>query len=166
MDSVWLFALRLVSALGCGLIAGVFFAFSTFLMKALARRPPAEGMAAMQAINVDVLNPWFLGVFLGTAITCALVVVSSILRWEEPGALYALLGGLLYLAGTFLVTMAFNVPLNNTLAALAPADPGSAGQWAGYVARWTVWNHVRTAAALAGAAALTLALWQAAAAAR
>jgi uncharacterized membrane protein len=157
---VWLFVLRLVSALGCGLIAGVFFAFSTFVMTALGRRPPAEGMAAMQAINVTVLNPAFLGVFAGTAVTCLLVVISSILRWQEPGALYGILGGVLYVAGTFFVTMAFNVPLNNELASLAPADPGSASQWARYVATWTVWNHVRTAAALAAAALLTVALWQ------
>ena len=32
-----LVALTLVSALGCGLIAGVFFAFSAFVMKALSR---------------------------------------------------------------------------------------------------------------------------------
>ena len=48
----WLFALTLFAALGCGLIAGVFFAFSTFVMKALARLPSGEGMAAMQSINV------------------------------------------------------------------------------------------------------------------
>lgn len=160
MRDTLLFALRLVAALGCGLIAGVFFAFSTFVMTALARRPPAEGMAAMQAINVAVLNPMFLGVFVGTAGTCLLVVIFSLLRWNEPGALYFLLGGALYIAGTFLVTMVFNVPLNNALAKLAPADPASASEWARYVANWTAWNHVRTAAALAAAALLTIALWQ------
>jgi len=46
-----IFILTLVSALGCGLIAGVFFAFSAFVMKALARLPPAQGIAAMQSIN-------------------------------------------------------------------------------------------------------------------
>ena len=43
-----LFALTLVSALGCGLIAGAFFAFSSFVMKALGRLPPPQGIAAMQ----------------------------------------------------------------------------------------------------------------------
>jgi uncharacterized membrane protein len=153
-----MFALQLFSALGCGLIAGVFFAFSTFIMTALARRPPSEGMAAMQAINVAVINPLFLGVFLGTAVACLALMVSSILRWNEPGAIYCLFGGALYLFGTFFVTMAFNVPLNNALAALAPTAPEAAGRWAHYVARWTVWNHVRTAAALGAAALLTIAL--------
>lgn len=31
-----LFALKLFTALGCSLVAGVFFAFSTFVMNALA----------------------------------------------------------------------------------------------------------------------------------
>ncbi len=157
MKETLLFALRLVTALGAGLIAGVFFAFSTFVMTALARRPPDEGMAAMQAINVAVLNPMFLGVFAGTAVASLLVIISSLFRWQEPGAVYALLGGALYIAGTFLVTMVFNVPLNDALAKLPPADPASASEWARYVSTWTIWNHVRTAAALAAAALLTLA---------
>jgi uncharacterized membrane protein len=46
-----LLALTLVAALGCGLMAGLFFAFSVSVMKALARLPSAEGIAAMQSIN-------------------------------------------------------------------------------------------------------------------
>jgi uncharacterized membrane protein len=41
------FALKLFTALGCGLVAGVFFAFSTFVMNALARLQPREGIAAI-----------------------------------------------------------------------------------------------------------------------
>jgi uncharacterized membrane protein len=153
-----LFVLTLLSALGCGLIAGVFSAFSTFVMKALARIPPAQGIAAMQAINVAVINPWFMAAFLGTALACAVLAVSSLLAWNEPGAFYRLAGSLLYLAGTFLVTIAFNVPRNNALAAVDPASAEGARLWSGYVVSWTAWNHVRTAAALLAAAALTLAL--------
>lgn len=158
MNDDLLFVLTLLSALGCGLIAGVFFAFSTFVMKALARLPPAQGIAAMQSINVAVINPWFMAAFLGTAGACAVLAVSSLLAWQEPGAAYRLAGSLLYLAGTLLVTLACNVPRNDALAAVDPASPESARLWTGYVASWTAWNHVRTAAALLGAAALTLAL--------
>ena len=52
----------------------------------------------------------------------------------------------------------FNVPKNEALASVAPADPGSASLWAGYVSSWTAWNHVRTAAALAAAASFSIAL--------
>lgn len=152
-----LFGLTLGAALGCGLIAGAFFAFSTFVMKALARLPPAQGIAAMQSINVAVINPWFLGVFLGTALACVLLAVSSLLEWHKPGAIYLLAGSLLYLAGTLLVTMVCNVPRNNVLAAVEPASAEGARRWADYLSSWTAWNHVRTVAALAAAASLTLA---------
>jgi uncharacterized membrane protein len=151
------FVLTLAAAMGCALIAGVFFAFSSFVMKALVRLPVAQGIAAMQSINVAVINPWFLTVFLGTAAACAAVVVLSLLRWSEPGAVSSFAGGLFYLAGTILVTGVCNVPRNNALEAIAPSGEG-AGSWASYVAGWTAWNHVRTAAALVAAVLLTVAL--------
>ncbi len=152
------FALALVSALGCGLMGGVFFAFSAFVIKALSRLPPGEGMAAMQSINIAVINPWFMVVFLGTAATSFLALIAAARRLHEPGAVYLLVGGVLYIVGSVLVTMVFNVPRNNALAALARTDPNAAGLWAGYVAGWTAWNHVRTIAAIAAAAAFSIAL--------
>ena len=153
-----IFPLTLFSALGCGLIAGVFFAFSTFVMKALARIPPAQGIAAMQSINVVVINPWFMVAFLGTAVGCLVLAVSSLFAWHKPGAIYMFAGSLLYLAGTILVTMVCNVPRNDALAAVDPVSADGASLWAGYVSSWTAWNHVRTAAALAAAASFTVAL--------
>lgn len=153
-----LFFLTMIAALGCGLVAGVFFAFSGFVMKALARLPPSQGIGAMQSINVAVINPLFLATFLGTCVACLLLAVSSLLRWHEPGAVFLLVGGLLYLVGTILVTGVFNVPRNDALAAVDPASAEGARLWAEYVASWTAWNHVRTAAALLAAASLTIAL--------
>lgn len=154
----WLFALTLAAALGCGLVAGVFFAFSAFVMKALARLPQGQGIAAMQSINVAVLNPWFMGAFFGTAAACILVLIASLLRWREPGAIYLLAGSALYLVGSLLVTIVCNVPRNKSLATIAPDNPDGASRWAGYVASWTAWNHVRAAAALAAAASFSVAL--------
>jgi uncharacterized membrane protein len=153
-----LFALTLIAALGCGLIAGVFFAFSSFVMKALARLAPAEGITAMQSINVVVLNPWFLGVSIGTAGVCAAAIVAAVFRWDDPVAGYRLAGGALYLVGTIAVTRLFNIPRNEMLAAVRPTDSDAAERWTRYVSGWTAWNHVRTAAALAAAAAFGLAL--------
>jgi uncharacterized membrane protein len=107
-----LFTVTLVAALGCGLMAGLFFAFSVSVMKALARRPSAEGIAAMQSINVAIINPVFLVAFFGTAAACVLVMIAWLLRWHDPGTSYLLIGGALYLVGTFLVTLVFNVPKN------------------------------------------------------
>ena len=145
-------------ALGCGLVAGVFFAFSTFVMKALGKLPPAQGVAAMQSINVVVLNPWFLTVFVGTAAGGLALLLAALLRWEaDPRAPYWLAGSVLYLLGTFLETGIAHVPRNDALAGVAPNSLEAARMWASYLPRWTAWNHVRTIAALAAAAAFTLA---------
>lgn len=154
----FLFALTLVSALGSGLVAGIFFAFSTFVMKALTRLLPGHGIAAMQSINVAVINPRFLTAFLGTGAGCLVLGVGSLFQWHKPSAIFYLAGGLLYLIGTILVTLVFNVPLNEGLATVDPASANGASVWTGYVTSWTAWNHVRTTAALAAAALLTIAL--------
>jgi uncharacterized membrane protein len=154
----FLFTLTFVTALGCGLIGGLFFAFSVAVMQALARLPAAGGIAAMQSINSAILNPLFLSVFLGTAAGCALVMITALARWHSPNSVYLLVGGALYLVGSLLVTVVCNVPKNNALASVAPADPDSAGLWAGYLASWTAWNHVRTVASLASLSSLILGL--------
>jgi uncharacterized membrane protein len=147
-----------VSALGTGLMAGFFFAFSILVMKALGAIQPAQGISAMQSINVVVINPWFMTPFMGMAVLSGIMIITAIVRWSEPGAAYILAGGLLYSLGTFGVTMLFNVPRNNALAAVVPTSAEGAALWADYLVSWTQWNHVRTIAALASAAAFTLAL--------
>lgn len=152
------FTLKLFTALGCGLIAGVFFAFSTFVMSALARLEPAQGIAAMQSINITVINPWFMTAFLGTAAACLFLAITSLFKWHQPSAAYLLIGSLLYLVGTVGVTMIGNVPLNEALAKVNPDSTGGAELWVSYLTNWTIWNHVRTVAALAAAASFTIAL--------
>jgi uncharacterized protein (TIGR02246 family) len=150
-----------VAALGSGLVAGIFFAFSNFVMKSLARVPPAQGIAAMQSINVVVLNRWFFALFFGTAVCCLALAITSFLRWQKPGAGYLLVGSLLYLIGTILVTIACNVPQNDALAALDPTSSDAGRVWTNYLKNWTAWNHVRTGAALAAAALFTIGLCRA-----
>ena len=79
-------------------------------------------------------------------------------EWPRPGGVYMTLGGVLYLAGTFLVTAVFNVPMNDALETVDPAGPDAASTWTTYVETWTAWNHVRSVAALIGAALLVLSL--------
>jgi uncharacterized membrane protein len=153
-----LLTLKLVAAIGCGLIAGVFFAFSTFVMKALAQQPTAQGIATMQSINITAINPLFMLALCGTALACLFLVVSVLFKWHQPDAVYLLAGSLLYLVGTIGVTIAFNVPLNYDLAIAKPDSPEGATLWARYLTDWTFWNHVRTVAALLAAALFTIAL--------
>ena len=157
-----MYLVTLVAALGSGLVAGIFFAFSNFVMKALARVPPAQGVAAMQSINVVVLNRWFFAVFFGTAVCCLALAITSFVRWQRPGAGYLLAGSLLYLVGTIIVTIACNVPLNDALAAVDPSSADAGRVWTDYLKKWTAWNHLRTGAALAAAALFIVGLCRAA----
>ena len=149
--------LTLAAAIGSGLMAGVFMAFSTAVMTALGRLPPAHGVAAMQSISLVIVNAWFLTPFFGTAAACLVITAAALVQGHQPGAAYPLAGSGLYLGGVLLVTAAANVPLNNALAGVTPHSPEAARLWAVYLSTWTGWNHVRTAAALAAAVCFTIA---------
>ncbi len=157
LDAV-LFVLTPAAALGCAVLAGIFLAFSNFVMRALARIPPAAGMLAMQSINVVVLNPMFLALFFGTAAACLVLVVLAVWRWPAPGTTALLVGGILYVVGTFVVTVAFNVPRNKSLAQINASASDSVAPWRNYVSGWTRWHHVRTISALAASGFLSFAL--------
>ncbi|MHA1566570.1 MAG: anthrone oxygenase family protein [Alphaproteobacteria bacterium] len=146
------------TTLGAGLAAGIFFAFSTFVMTALARLHPEQGIDAMQSINETVLNPWFFTVFLGTALGSMALGLLGVIYWGAPGSAYLIFGCLLYLIGSIVVTMAFNVPLNNALAAVDPGSTHGAEIWTRYLSTWTAWNHLRTVASLGAAASFILAI--------
>ncbi len=144
-------ALSVTAALGCALNAGVFFAFSSFVMQGLGRLRPADGAAAMRSINVTAVTPAFMTALFGTAALCVAVVAAGLGGLDESYGGYLVAGGALYLAGPVLLTMAYHVPRNNELAA---AGPDALEQvWADYLPEWTRWNHVRAAAALAGGGA-------------
>ncbi len=150
--------LTFAAVLGSGLVGGIFFAFSTFVMRALGQLPQDQGIAAMKAINVAVLNPRFFLAFFGTGAVC-LAVAFLALGATATHRAYLLAGCALYLLGCVLVTMACNVPLNNRLALAEPDSAGAQAQWANYLSRWTLWNHVRTGASLAAAGFFAMALY-------
>ena len=149
-----------IALLGSALIGGIFFAFSSFVMKALARVPSAESIAAMQSINLVVLNPSFLGAFMGTAVISLLVAVLAVVGWETPSSPWLVVGALLYLVGTFLLTGLGNVPLNNRLASVQADDPAAMKVWEHYLDRWTLLNSVRTVAAMCAALMFAVGLIQ------
>jgi uncharacterized membrane protein len=146
----------LLGLVGCGLMAGLFLAFSTAVMPGLRRLAPDAGAAAMQQINRAILNPLFGVVFGGTALVCLVLALGAPFS-GRAGSAWLVGGALLYLAGSIVVTMAVNVPMNNRLDA---ADPAAAAElWPGYLTRWTAWNHIRAAACTAATAALAIGLW-------
>ena len=145
-------------ALGSLLISGVFLAFSSFVMAALQSLSAKEAISAMNAINVTVINPLFMTIFLGTGILAILVIVSLIAHPTDHRSVWAILGSLVYLLGSIGVTMALNVPLNNALAVGNPDSGAAAELWQHYASSWTFWNHVRCLASLLAGIILVSAL--------
>ena len=143
--------LTLLCAVGSGLIGGFFFAFSACVMDALGKQPTPQAIATMQAINIVVINPLFLGAFLGTAALCVLVSGLAVIDWEGTSSGLLLAASALYVFGSFVVTMRFNVPRNNALAVVTPTSAEGERVWADYLSSWTKWNHVRCVASLAAA---------------
>lgn len=127
---------------GSGLISGLLFAFSVVVMRALSQLSPEAGMLAMQRINVLIINPLFLLVFLGSCLLSLVVAVIGLRGAPSQGALWLLAGAVAYLLGPLGITLAFNVPLNNRLAAVPPNQAQT--EWPKYVSSWLRWNHLRT----------------------
>lgn len=158
MTETWLTGATIACAIGSALVAGMFYAFSTFIMNALRRLPSAGGIAAMQQINITVINPWFMSAFFGTAVLCLVLGGAAILNWQGTTSVLMLSGSALYLVGTIGVTAVFNVPRNDVLAVVEIANTEADNTWTQYVGEWTLWNHVRTAAAVAATVVMLIAV--------
>jgi uncharacterized membrane protein len=103
---------------------------------------------------VTVINPGFMSAFAGTALLCLLLSAVSLLKGNQGAARLVLIASFVYLVGTFGTTMVFNVLLNDTLAQQGIRF------WQDYLAAWSRWNHIRTAAAAVSAAIFSWALYR------
>lgn len=146
------------SAISCGILGGVYFAFSAFIMNALGRIEARTGIAAMNAINSAIVRSPFLPLFLGSSLACLVLACVAPFHWQQSGSPAVFAGGGIYILGMFVCTMVFNVPLNNTLASADPASADSADIWCRYLRDWTFWNHVRTFASVAATILFTYAI--------
>jgi uncharacterized membrane protein len=154
----FLFGLTLVAVVGAGLVGGVFFAFSNFVMKALGRLPSSEGAAAMQSINITVITPTFMTALFGMGLVSLVLIVWGLVDLDEPYAGWLIAGGVIYVIGEIATTGGYHVPRNNALARVDPETEEGARVWQTYLVEWTRMNHVRTAAALAATALFAVAL--------
>lgn len=149
------------TAVSSAAVGGLFYAFSTFVMKGLDRTEPTDAITAMRGINAEAqANAAFLVLFVGSTLLALAVGAIALFRLSQPGTGYVLAGAGLGLVA-FVVTMAFNVPLNDRLAAVDPSGLSAADalrEWQAYLTPWTAWNHVRTVAPLLGAALILVGL--------
>ena len=133
-------------AVGCSLMAGVYFAFSVFIMSSFARIETTAGILAMQSINDVILRSAFMPLFFATSLAAIGVAATALSDLTKPGAVWMLAAGILYFVGMFLCTIFFNVPLNNKLKDADSHSAYGAEVWDQYLRQWTRWNHVRTIA--------------------
>ncbi len=134
--------------LGSGMMAGLFCSFSSFLMRALSRIPLASGIQAMQSINLVIVRPSFLIIFMGTGAVGLAAVVFGGNAWRPESKPWALAATLTYVVGCVGVTIVFNVPWNNRLAAVNGETEEGHAIWKRYLSTWVRWNHVRSVATL------------------
>lgn len=151
-------AITFIAAIGSGLMAGLFFAYSNSVMPSLAQVPVPQGVLAMNTINTVIQNPLFLSIFMGTALLALFLVLAALFGWGVARPSWVLIGAALYVIGNIIVTMAINVPMNDALAATAPDSQAAAQLWATYLDRWVFWNHVRAFACAGALAAFIAAL--------
>src|SRR5262245_7353260 len=113
MSPLFITALLWFGAIGCGLLAGLYFAFSTFIMSALGRIEQVQGVSAMNSINSTILTSLFMPFFYGTTLASLILSIFGLIHRGESGALAMLAGGLICFGGMFLCTIFFNVPLKH-----------------------------------------------------
>jgi uncharacterized membrane protein len=139
------------AVVGCGLIAGVFLAFSDFVMKSLRAASPASGIEAMQLINRKVYGSVFLILLIAMLVISVALAIYASVYMSGPATAWIISGGALYAIGVFIVTMVFNVPMNQRLDAMNHVSGETASYWVVYASSWTLWNHVRTIASAGSA---------------
>jgi uncharacterized membrane protein len=150
--------LTIVAAVGAGLVGGVFFAFSTFVMRGLRALPAPTAVAAMQQINVAAPTAPFMTLLFGTMVTAAASVVAGLVgSGDREADVLRLVGFVSYLV-VIAVTAAFHVPRNDALARVDAAGADAGPAWRRYAGPWVAGNHVRTAAACVATAVLTIAV--------
>jgi len=141
-----------IAAIGAGLMAGVYFAFSGFIMRSLDQLGATRATEAMNVINEVIVGSWFMVLFFGSTLLYLVLSVIALLDTDLAGRWLLLTTGLIYVFGMFICTVMFNVPLNNRLAEVSNDDSTKSEAWTHYCKQWTRWNHVRSVCSVAGLA--------------
>lgn len=158
MSAELLLVILKVAVIACAIVSGVFLTFSDFVMKSLHEADPIAGIQSMQIINRRVMRSVFMFVLIGMSLVSVFLVVQSTFGGIRNGRFWILAGGLFYTSGTFLVTMLFNVPMNNSLESPDYRSVQAAEYWPQFVSKWTFWNWVRCLAALAASVCFLIAV--------
>nr|MDQ5819478.1 DUF1772 domain-containing protein [Actinomycetota bacterium] len=107
--------------------------------------PDEQYVEAMQAINATVRNGVFAFSFFGSVVSLLLALVVYAPRLRSRRFVLIALAAVLYIGGSFMVTLLVNVPMNEELARVGEVGPAALAQVrAEYEGPWNFWNGVRT----------------------
>ena len=152
MTSTWFFIVCQISVIACALVSGVFLTFSDFVMRSLDGARTAAGVEVMQVINREVFRSVFMVLLLGMSALSPFLIGYAYFRVAGSASTLIMTGGAIYLAGVFVVSLVFNVPMNNRLEAKEYSSAEAATYWTNtYMPHWTFWNYVRAIASAASA---------------
>ncbi|SMX45359.1 anthrone oxygenase family protein [Actibacterium lipolyticum] len=129
-----------------GAIFGFFYAWVCSTMWGLDAADPRVAINAMQAMNASVRNGVFAPAFFATPFVMLLTATLA-QRQDRGSAAWAFaIGGVIYLFGGLALTMAVNVPMNESLAQISVPDQREVAEriWSDYSPRWQMWNQIRT----------------------
>ena len=158
MTDTYTRTLAVIAAIGAGLSAGVYLAFSTLVMSGIHRLTPSQAISAMNGISKAApANPLLMLVLFGTGIVCVLLIISGFQHRDNPAAVWQIVGVALFLIG-MLITIMYHIPHNDQLLKVDPNAAGAGATWTHYYQPWMAWNHARTLASLGGTSSLVLAL--------
>jgi uncharacterized membrane protein len=148
----------MAATIAMGLAAGVFDVYAHTVMPGLHKTDDRTFVAAFQAIDRAIINPWFIGgCFIGAFVLAVAALIAFVGRAALP---WIAVGIALYLVAV-VITFAVHVPLNDAIK--AAGDPDRISDLAAVrarfdEARWVSWNVVRAVAATGGFACLAWAL--------
>jgi uncharacterized membrane protein len=147
--------LTTIAAIASAAAGGMMYVFSTFVMRGLDRTGPLNAIIAMRGMNAEAnASPAFLLGYFAAFLLALAVGVMAAVQLRQPGSWWVLVGAVFGVLAA-IITMAFNVPLNNHLDAVNPVGLSAADaarEWHTYFTTWTAWNHVRTVTAFVAAA--------------
>lgn len=146
-----------ISVIAYALVAGVFLAFSDFVMTSLAKAEPAGAIQSMQIINREVFRTIFMVLLLGMSGVSPMMIVYAIVNDLGDARNWIVAAGTLFFVGTFIVTLIFNVPMNNRLDPIQFDSDEAATYWLQYVPVWRFWNWVRAIASALASICLLIA---------
>ena len=142
-----------------GLVAGLFYTFAQAIMPGLGRSVDSIFIAAFQAIDKAIDNPWQAGGFVGAPVFATLAAALQ-LGADDRSSLVWIVAALVLYGVMLAITFRVNIPLNNEIQAAGDTDhiADPAAVRVRFESRWVRWNIARAACSTAAFGCLAWAL--------